>query len=157
MPQLNRFIMKNFIRILLFFQFQLLFHPLIGQTTNASSNLQPSIMIIPFVRSGEDLRTIIESDFTKRAAMAAVKNAFIKSGYINTTDCIQRIKSVMANSAFSSLNATDFQKEFQKNSEADINVIVDMEFDKSSTGNAVTFNLSAVEDGIRIGFCKHEP
>ena len=42
--------------------------------------VQPKIMVIPYTKEGEDLRTILEADVSRRIAITKIKEAFDSRG-----------------------------------------------------------------------------
>ena len=50
--------------------------------------VQPKIMVIPYTKAGEDIRTILEQDVNKRITLAKIKEAFDSRGF--TTVDLQR-------------------------------------------------------------------
>ena len=54
----------------------------------AQTIVQPKIMVIPFTKEGEDIRTILENDENKRIALTKIKEAFDERG-ISTIDFLQ--------------------------------------------------------------------
>ena len=52
--------------------------------------VQPKIMVIPYVKEGEDLRTILENDVNKRIALTKIKEAFDSRGF-TTVDFVAKL------------------------------------------------------------------
>lgn len=65
----------------------------------ATNTVQPTIMVVPFCKEGEDIRQVLEGDVNKRIALTAVKDAFDTNGY-STVDFLAKLKSVSENTAF---------------------------------------------------------
>ena len=103
---------------------------------------QPSIMVMPFTKEGEDIRTVYENDFNKRIAVTKVREAFDKRGF-TTYDFVSKLKQALKEMALQSDDKTDLAKKVGQMSEADIIVLVDMKFDKSPSGNEVMLTLTA--------------
>ena len=52
------------------------------QQPNQNTNqVLPKIMVIPFTKDGQDIRTVLEADFNKRLAVTKVKNGFDTRGF----------------------------------------------------------------------------
>ncbi len=81
--------------------------------TNVTSANKPKILIRPYSRQGEDIRSVLDKEVNMRIAIAKVKEAFGKRGY----------RIVSAN--------------------ADIFVDTEIEIQKSPTGNSVRIILTA--------------
>ncbi|MBK9354903.1 MAG: hypothetical protein IPN09_13330 [Bacteroidetes bacterium] len=63
------------------------------------NTVQPKIMVIPYTKEGEDLRTIFEEDFNKRIAISKAKKAFDNRGF-TTVDFVGKIKGCKRQSDF---------------------------------------------------------
>ena len=62
--------------------------PLIAQTV-----VQPKIMVIPYTKEGEDIRTVLENDANKRIALSKIKEAFDERG-VSTIDFVAKVKAM---------------------------------------------------------------
>lgn len=58
----------------------------------AQTIVQPKIMVIPYTKEGEDIRTILENDENKRIALTKIKEAFDERG-ISTIDFFCKAES----------------------------------------------------------------
>lgn len=106
--------------------------------------VQPKIMVIPFTREGEDLRTVLEEDVNRRVAITKVKEGFDGRGF-TTVDFIARLKAAKDNSVFTSDNQTDIKSQIIQMSGADIYVQVELNVQTSEVGTSVTLVLSGYE------------
>ena len=123
----------------------------LGNAQNAATNsggqvmtIQPKIMVIPFTKENEDIRTILEEDVNRRIAITKVKEAFDSRGF-STVDFTAKLKSAKESNAFTSDNQTDIKAQIVQMSGADIYVQAEVSVLKSSTGNSVTVVLTAYE------------
>jgi len=116
---------------------------------NANSNLnaqekvtqvQPTIMVIPWVKEGQDIRTILEEDFNKRIAITKVKEAFDDRGF-TTYDFTQKLKQALNEMALKSDEKTDLKAEIIRLSGADIIIETEVFVQMSSGGNSVKLIL----------------
>ena len=107
-------------------------------------SVQPKIMVIPFTKEGEDMRTILESDENARIAITKVKEAFDSRGF-TTVDFVAKLKVASANNIFTSDNQTDIKSLIIQMSGADIYVQTEVQVQSGQTGNSVTLILSAYE------------
>ncbi|QHI38572.1 hypothetical protein IMCC3317_39660 [Kordia antarctica] len=110
------------------------------QAQEKVTQVQPTIMIIPWVKDGQDIRTILEDDFNKRIAIAKVKEAFDDRGF-TTYDFTQKLKQAMNEMALKSDEKTDLKAEIIRLSGADIIIETEVFVQKSSTGNSVKLIL----------------
>lgn len=90
-----------------------------SQLTNSSS--QPSIMVIPYVKQGEDLRTILEADANKRVVLTKIKEAFDAKG-CSTIDFVAKLKAIESGNVFNMDNQSDIKSQIIDMSGADIYV-----------------------------------
>ena len=81
--------------------------------------VQPKIMVIPYTKEGEDLRTILENDPNKRIAITKIKEGFDSRGF-TTVDFIAKLKAAKDNNAFTSDNQTDIKSQIIQMSGADV-------------------------------------
>ena len=59
----------------------LLLLPMFALAQKPTVTVQPKIMVIPYTKQGEDIRTILENDVNKRITLTKVKEAFDSRGY----------------------------------------------------------------------------
>ncbi len=111
-----------------------------GQTLT----VQPKIMVIPFTKEGEDIRTILDQDVNRRIAITKIKEAFDNRGF-TTVDFIGKVKSANDNKVFTSENQVDIKSQLIQMSGADIYVQAEVDAQNSASGNSVNVILSAYE------------
>jgi len=87
----------------------------------ATNTVQPSIIVIPFTREGEDMRTVLESDPLRRVAATQIKEGFDNLGF-QTVDLRGVIQAVDRAGALSMGAETDFKSAVIRESRADIYV-----------------------------------
>lgn len=118
-----------------------------AQTVNSGAqvnNVQPKIMVIPFTKEGEDIRTILEADVNRRIAITKIKEAFDSRGF-TTVDFTARLKATKDNNVFTSDNQTDIKTQIIQMSGADIYVQAEVDVQKGQSGNSVALILTAYE------------
>ena len=69
----------------------------------AQMTSQPKIMVIPYTKQGEDIRTILEADQNKRVVLTKIKEAFDERGF-STIDFIAKLKAIESGNTFNSNN-----------------------------------------------------
>lgn len=139
--------MKNYQLTIVAFLLLVLSAPKLSSQVNTSSQIQtvqPKIMVIPYVKGGEDLRTILESDINKRIALTKIKESFDTRGF-TTVDFVARLKSAKDNNIFTSDNQTDIKDQIVQMSGADIYVQAEVDINKTGSGNSVDLLLTAFE------------
>lgn len=130
--------MKYFLLILSIFAINSIAN---AQTVNT---VQPKIMVIPYTKEGEDLRTILEEDINKRIAITKVKEAFDNRGF-TTVDFVAKLKAAKDNQIFTSDNQTDIKTQIIEMSGCDIYVQAEVDAKQSSSGNSVNLVITAFE------------
>ena len=115
-----------------------------GSSDKSVQTVQPKIMVIPYVKEGEDLRTVLENDVNKRIAITRIKEAFDNRGF-TTVDFVARLKAANTNAAFSMDNKTDFKSQIIQSSGADVYVEAEVSVLLSQSGNQVKMILTAYE------------
>ena len=122
---------------------------LLGQNASTNSGgqvvtVQPKIMVIPYTKEGEDLRTILEADVNKRIAIAKIKEGFDTRGF-TTVDFIAKLKAAKDNNVFTSDSQTDIKTQIIQMSGADVYVQAEIIVEKGQAGNSVKLILNAYE------------
>ncbi|WP_303004813.1 DUF6175 family protein [Bacteroides congonensis] len=110
----------------------------------APTTVQPKIMVIPYTKEGEELRTILEDDINKRIALAKIREAFDSRGF-TTIDFIARLKAISQNSVFIADNQTDLKSQLIEMSGVDIYVEAEIDVLMSATGNSVKVIVTAYD------------
>lgn len=82
---------------------------------------QPSIMVIPYTKEGEDIRTILEDDVNKRIVLTKIKEAFDERGF-STIDFTAKLKAIESGNTFNIDNQSDIKSQIIDMSGADIYV-----------------------------------
>lgn len=106
--------------------------------------VQPKIMVIPYTKEGEDIRSILEEDVNKRIVLTKIKEVFDKYGY-TTVDFTAKLKSISQNTFFTDNNQSDLKSQLIETSGADIYVEAEMHILLSSSGNSVKVIVSAYD------------
>lgn len=94
-------------------------------SAGAQTIVQPKIMVIPYVREGEDIRTILENDENKRIILTKIKEAFDERG-ISTIDFVAKLKAIESGNMIQMENKTDIKSQIVDMSGADIYVEADI-------------------------------
>jgi hypothetical protein len=106
--------------------------------------VQPKIMVIPYTKEGEDIRTILEADVNKRIAITKIKESFDSRGF-TTVDFVAKLKAAKDNNTFTSDNQTDIKTQIIQMSGADIYVQAEVDVQKGQSGTSVTLILNGYE------------
>lgn len=87
----------------------------------AQNVVQPKIMVIPYTKEGEDIRTVLEADENKRIVLAKIKEAFDERG-VSTIDFVAKLKAMESGNVFNLENKQDSKSLIIDMSGADIYV-----------------------------------
>lgn len=136
-------------RLLIFLLFVSICRHTWAQSTPASTANQqnqlvtkPTIMVFPFFKEGEDIRTILEGDVNRRIVLTKVKEAFDNRGY-STVDFISKARNLQTNNVLNGAQ-TDVKTQIIQASGADIAVEVEYDVYKGA-GTKVKVILTAYE------------
>ncbi|HEY4133122.1 MAG TPA: DUF6175 family protein, partial [Gemmatimonadaceae bacterium] len=99
--------------------------PLGGQSAAPvhSAAAQPKIIVIPFTKAGEDIRTVLDGDFNRQVAVAKLKNAF-DARHLSTIDFQGAVAAMKRDAAAGAESERDFLDRLLENNKADVYVIV---------------------------------
>lgn len=98
--------------------------------------VQPQIMVVPFVKESEDVRTVLEGDPNKRIILTKIKEAFDSRGF-TTVDFLAKLKSTSVQDGMARDQQNDLKSLIISSSGADIYVDAEMIINQSSSGNSV--------------------
>lgn len=87
----------------------------------AQTIVQPTIMVIPYTKEGEDIRTVLEADENKRIVLSKIKEAFDERG-VSTIDFVAKLKAMESGNVFNLENKQDAKSLIIDMSGADIYV-----------------------------------
>ncbi|SEP98160.1 DUF6175 family protein [Neolewinella agarilytica] len=109
-----------------------------------TQTVQPTIMVIPFAKEDEQLRTALEKNEALRIAVSKVKEGFDDRGY-STIDFRSKLNQLGNDQVMESDNVTSLKQMVIELSGADIFVEVEVQKNRSSSGNSVAVVLSAYD------------
>lgn len=123
--------------------------PLLGQDPSGTvprlpSSVQPRIMVIPRVKEGQDIRTVLDADIMLRIATTKVKEAFDRRGF-STVDFGGRLKAANEIGLFTSNSQSDVREQLIQFSGADIFVEIENSVAASPQGNSALVIMGAYE------------
>lgn len=124
----------------------MLFLSCIGFVTQAqeTGTVQPKIMVVPFTKEGEDIRTILEEDVNKRIVLTKIKEAFDSRGF-TTVDFFGKMKSLSKVNGLAMDNQSDLKTMIIQQSGADIYVDAEINVLLSGSGNSVKIIITAYD------------
>lgn len=126
--------------------------------------IMPTIMVVPYKKTGENYQAILENDFDRRVAVANVQDGF-RSRNVTTYDLTAVIRSTQKRTNYeNNSNAGDSNdKQLLMSSGADVYVEVDMIKDNNAQGTRVSLIMRAYETATgallasKDGFTKRYP
>ncbi|PHN01234.1 DUF6175 family protein [Flavilitoribacter nigricans] len=98
----------------------------LAQGNGEVANIQPSIIVIPFAKEHEDLRTVLEEDIARRVAITKVKEGFDNRGY-TTVDFRATLNILNTDATYTSGDLSDVKSAIVGASRADIYVEVEVD------------------------------
>lgn len=140
---------KNKIKYIIWGLLMCCISPTLSQNSSTNSGgqvltVQPKIMVVPYTKENEDIRTILESDVNKRIAITKIKEAFDSRGF-TTIDFVAKLKAAKDNNVFTSDNQTDIKTQVIQMSGADIYVQAEVDIQKGQAGTSVNLILTGFE------------
>ncbi len=106
--------------------------------------VQPKIMVVPFTKDGEDIRTVLEEDVNKRIVLTKIKEAFDSRGF-TTVDFFGKLKSFSKVNGLAMDNQSDLKTMIIQQSGADIYVDAEINVMLSDSGNSVKVIITAYD------------
>lgn len=109
-----------------------------------TATVQPKIMVVPYVKEGEDIRQVIESDPNIRVVLSKIREAFDNRGF-TTVDFETRLKAQSINNALAQGAQQDLKSMVVQGSGADIYVETEYQLSESPAGNSVKVLMKACD------------
>jgi hypothetical protein len=110
------------------------------------TQVQPTIMVVPYTSKGEDLREKIENDANYRIAMQVISNAFSKRGF-TTKDFVNNLQNTLNDQVISDehMSQTDLFKKAIELTPTDYYIQTEILMLPNSSGNKVRILMSAID------------
>ena len=115
-----------------------------AQSSDAVVTVQPSIMVIPYTREGEDIRTILDDDPDQGIALTTIQSAFDERGF-TTIDFRGLLRSMIQQGIFGGDNQSGIKQVIIENSLSDIYVEARLTANRSGAGTAAAVQLNGIE------------
>ncbi|WP_439131843.1 DUF6175 family protein [Polaribacter sp.] len=137
-------------KIFLFLFIAIIANKLAGQEVE---QIQPTIMVMPFTKGGQNALELFENDFKWQSIIARVNNAFQERGF-RPKDLQETINQVKRTKAINSLKNANFNVEEAIYAEARTDIIVkafiNIHSEDGGTTNSVQISLKAIETSSRM-------
>ncbi len=115
--------------------------------------IQPTIMVMPFTKSGQNALDLFENDFKWQSIIARINNAFQERGF-RPKDLQETINQVKRTKAINSLKNANFSVEEAIYAEARTDIIVkafiNIHSEDGRVTNSVQISLKALETSSRM-------
>lgn len=108
------------------------------------SMTKPTIMVVPYLREGENYGSVLEGDYDRRIAVSRVQNGF-ESRDITTVDFSAKLQAEKRQQNYEANAAESNDRNLILSSGADVYVTVDLHKDTSPQGSRVSLIMKAYE------------
>lgn len=119
--------------------------------SNEVERAAAKIMVVPYNKQDEDIRTVLDQNPYVRTAVSKVKEAFDQRGW-STVDFVANLRAAEANSAFTADRQSSFKSDLLTGSGADFYVQVDAQLNSDGSESSVTLNVTAFETHTGASF-----
>lgn len=118
----------------------------VAQPKSLQATVGPTVMVIPFAKEGEQLRTVYEQDdmLNLRVAVTQVKDALDAEG-VSTIDFRAKIKQVQMDEQVMANNQTSIKQRVIELSGADVYVEIEAAIAEYTNGSSVTVTATAFD------------
>lgn len=114
-----------------------------AQDNTATKNIQPSVMFVPLLKTGESYRTVFEENRFVRTAQTIIANEFLQRNY-PIVDFREKLNKKIESDQISEENLQSIAQEILDNQLADIIVRYDGAFYNEAGNHYCDINLNAV-------------
>jgi len=138
-------IIKIGVLVMCFLQTFSTFAQIASTRSDEVERAQAKLMVVPYTKTGEEVKSILDDNPYIRSAMSMVKQSFDQRGW-TTVDFVASLRAAESNRAFQMDRQADFKADLIAGSGADIYVEVDTQLTTDDSGSAsVTLVLQAFE------------
>jgi hypothetical protein len=118
----------------------------LGLFAQEITQVQPTVMVVPWSSKGEDLRIKIESDANYRTAIQIISNAFSQRGF-TTKDFVTQLQNSLNDQTISGdkINQSSLFKKVIEISPTDYYIETEVDLEELSSGNIVTIRMNAID------------
>jgi hypothetical protein len=127
------------------------FAQIAATASNEAERAAARIIVVPYNKQNEDIRTVLDDNPYIRTAVSKVKEAFDQRGW-STVDFAASLRASAANAAFTADRQSDFKSDLLQSSGADFYVQVDVQLSKDDSGTNLTVVVTAFETHTGASF-----
>lgn len=144
-------IIKSGLLLIFLMSASISFSQIAATASNEMERAAAKLMVVPYNKSDEDIRTVLEDNPYIRSAVSKVKESFDQRGW-STIDFVANLKAAESNMAFTMDRQSSFKSDLITGSGADIYVQVDTHVSTDDSGTSINLILTAFESHTGASF-----
>lgn len=148
---MRKILIKSGLFLIFFATTSISFAQIAATQSNEMERAAAKLMVVPYNKSDEDIRTVLEDNPYIRSAVSKVKEAFDQRGW-STIDFVANLKAAESNTAFTMDRQSSFKSDLITGSGADIYVQVDTHLSTDDAGTSINLILTAFESHTGASF-----
>lgn len=148
---MKKTILKSGLFLIFFVTVSISYAQIAATQSNEMERAAAKLMVVPYNKSDEDIRTVLEDNPYIRSAVSKVKEAFDQRGW-STIDFVANLKAAESNMAFTMDRQNSFKSDLITGSGADIYVQVDTHLSTDDSGTSINLILTAFESHTGASF-----
>ncbi len=144
-------LIKSGLWLLCFVYSSMAFSQIASTRSDEVERAAAKIMVVPYNKSNEDIRTVLDENPYIRSAVSKVKESFDQRGW-STVDFVANLRAAESNAAFTMDRQSNFKSDLITGSGADIYVQVDTHVSTDDSGTSINVVLTAFETHTGASF-----
>ena len=144
-------LIKSGLWLLCFVYSSMAFSQIASTRSDEVERAAAKIMVVPYNKSDEDIRTVLDENPYIRSAVSKVKESFDQRGW-STVDFVANLRAAESNAAFTMDRQSNFKSGLITGSGADIYVQVDTHVSTDDSGTSINVVLTAFETHTGASF-----
>ncbi|HLW33348.1 MAG TPA: DUF6175 family protein, partial [Aequorivita sp.] len=144
-------LIKSGLWLLCFVYSSMAFSQIASTRSDEVERAAAKIMVVPYNKSDEDIRTVLDENPYIRSAVSKVKESFDQRGW-STVDFVANLRAAESNAAFTMDRQSNFKSDLITGSGADIYVQVDTHVSTDDSGTSINVVLTAFETHTGASF-----
>jgi len=144
-------LIKSGLWLLCFVYSSMAFSQIASTRSDEVERAAAKIMVVPYNKSDEDIRTVLDENPYIRSAVSKVKESFDQRGW-STVDFVANLRAAESNAAFTMDRQSNFKSDLITGSGADIYVQVDTHVSTDESGTSINVILTAFETHTGASF-----
>jgi hypothetical protein len=113
---------------------------------------QPRIIVVPYTKADEDIRTVLDADVNRRVAVIKIQEAFDRRGF-SAGDFVGVLRAILMRQGANTMAQTDLRTQIFEQSRADIYVEVEVNLEQSGSLHSVAALMRGylTANGLSLG------